>query len=205
MHKSWWCHQMETFSVLLALCAGNSPITSEFPSQRPVMQSFNVFFHLHLNKWFSKHFRCRWFEMPSHWLWSHCNGSSKKNYCHISRTHCTDPPSEGMDCVWCPFHSNRTYPPYTEVITQSISKLTSWVIYVWLFISIVAAVYLNNLFNKPWTAYHWYVMSAVGHGFHDEVMVWEAFPHYWSFVSGIHQLPVDSHHPVIQSLDAFCC
>ena len=35
----WWCHQMETFSTLLALCAGNSPVTSEFPSQRPVTKS----------------------------------------------------------------------------------------------------------------------------------------------------------------------
>ena len=31
---------METFSVLLALCAGNSPVTGEFPAQR---QSFDVF------------------------------------------------------------------------------------------------------------------------------------------------------------------
>ena len=28
---SWWCHQMITFSALLALCAGNSPVTGEFP------------------------------------------------------------------------------------------------------------------------------------------------------------------------------
>ena len=27
----WWCHQMETFSMLLALCVGNSPVTGEFP------------------------------------------------------------------------------------------------------------------------------------------------------------------------------
>ena len=31
---SWWRHQMETFSALLALWAGNSPVTGEFPSQR---------------------------------------------------------------------------------------------------------------------------------------------------------------------------
>ena len=37
----WWCHVMETFSVLLALCAGNSLVTGEFPSQRPVTQSFD--------------------------------------------------------------------------------------------------------------------------------------------------------------------
>ena len=29
----WWRHQMETFSALLALWAGNSPVTGEFPSQ----------------------------------------------------------------------------------------------------------------------------------------------------------------------------
>ena len=28
---SWWRHQIETFSALLALCAGNSPVTGEFP------------------------------------------------------------------------------------------------------------------------------------------------------------------------------
>ena len=29
--SAWWRHQMETFSALLALCAGNSPVTGEFP------------------------------------------------------------------------------------------------------------------------------------------------------------------------------
>ena len=36
-HYSWWRHQMETFSALLTLCAGNSPVTGEFPSQRPLL------------------------------------------------------------------------------------------------------------------------------------------------------------------------
>ena len=31
--RPWWPHQMETFSALLALCAGNSLVTGEFPSQ----------------------------------------------------------------------------------------------------------------------------------------------------------------------------
>ena len=46
---------METFSALLAICAGNSPVTGEFPSQRPVKQSFDAFFDLRLNKRLSKH------------------------------------------------------------------------------------------------------------------------------------------------------
>ena len=45
---SWWRHQMETFSALLALCAGNSPVTVEFPAQRPVTRSFDVFLDLRL-------------------------------------------------------------------------------------------------------------------------------------------------------------
>ena len=32
---SWWRHHMETFSALLALCAGNSPVPGEFPALRP--------------------------------------------------------------------------------------------------------------------------------------------------------------------------
>ena len=45
---------METFSVLLAICAGNSPVPGELPAQRPVTQSFDVFFDLCLNKRLSK-------------------------------------------------------------------------------------------------------------------------------------------------------
>ena len=35
---------MEAFSALLAFCAGNSPGNGEFPAQRPVTRSFDVFF-----------------------------------------------------------------------------------------------------------------------------------------------------------------
>ena len=72
----WWRHQMETFPALLALCEGNPPVTGRFPSQRPVTQSFNVFFDLHLNKQLNKQSRCRWFETPLHLLWHHCNDMS---------------------------------------------------------------------------------------------------------------------------------
>ena len=41
---------METFSALLAICEGNSPLPGEFPSQSPVTHSFGVFFDLRLNK-----------------------------------------------------------------------------------------------------------------------------------------------------------
>ena len=41
---------METFPVLLALWAGNSPMTCEFPIQRLVTRKFYIFFHLRLKK-----------------------------------------------------------------------------------------------------------------------------------------------------------
>ena len=59
---SWWRHQMETFSALLAICAGNSLVPCEFPAQRPVTRSCDVFFDLHLNKRLSKQSWGWWFE-----------------------------------------------------------------------------------------------------------------------------------------------
>ena len=41
---------METLSALLALCVGNSPVTGEFPAQKPMTRSFDIFSDLQLNK-----------------------------------------------------------------------------------------------------------------------------------------------------------
>ena len=65
--------QMETFFAILALCAGNSPVTGVFSSQRPVTRSFDVFFDLPLNKRLSKQSWGWWFETPWRSLWRHWN------------------------------------------------------------------------------------------------------------------------------------
>ena len=70
---SWWRHQVDTFSALLAICAGNSPVTGEFPSQRLVTRSFDVFFDLRLNERLRKYSWGWWFETPSRPLWRHFN------------------------------------------------------------------------------------------------------------------------------------
>ena len=62
---SRWYHQMEAFSTLLALCAGNSPVTSEFPSQR----ASNVDFDVGLHKLLNKQANDRWFET----IWRSCD------------------------------------------------------------------------------------------------------------------------------------
>ena len=52
---TWWRHQME------------------FPTQRPVTRSFDVFFDLRPYKRLSKQLWGWWFETPSCPLWRHCN------------------------------------------------------------------------------------------------------------------------------------
>ena len=62
---------METFSAWLAICAGNSPVSGEFPARRPVTWNFDVFFYLCPNKLLSKQSWGWWFETPSRPLWRH--------------------------------------------------------------------------------------------------------------------------------------
>ena len=70
---TWWRHQMETFSALLAICAENSPVPGEFSTQRPVTRSFDVYFDLQPNKGLSKQLWGWWFETQACPLW-HRNG-----------------------------------------------------------------------------------------------------------------------------------
>ena len=60
---------------VIGICAGNSPVPGEFPTQRPVTRSFDVFFDLRLNKRLSKQSWGWWFETLSPPLWRHCNAS----------------------------------------------------------------------------------------------------------------------------------
>ena len=76
---------METFSALLAICAGNSPVSGEFPAQRPVTRSFDVFFDLRLNKRLSNQSWDWWFETLSRPLWRQCNEEIQTDVRKLSR------------------------------------------------------------------------------------------------------------------------
>ena len=86
--KTWWRHPMETFFALLALCAGNSPVTGKFPSQGPVARSFDVF-DLRLNKRLSKQSWGWLFETPLRSLWRHCNDENLHGFStvHLNWAH----------------------------------------------------------------------------------------------------------------------
>ena len=77
---TWWRHHAEVFSAWLAICAGNSPVPGEFPTQGPVTRSFNVFFDLRLNTRLSKQPWGWWFETPAWSLWRHRNGNTVVSY-----------------------------------------------------------------------------------------------------------------------------
>ena len=81
---------MEAISALLDLCVGNSPVTGEFPSQRPVMWNFAVFFDLRQNKRLSKQSRRWWFETPWRSLWRQCNVNRSSGYCGDVWNHRTE-------------------------------------------------------------------------------------------------------------------
>ena len=74
-----WCMMTSSnwniFHFTGPLC-GESPVPGEFPSQRPVTRSFDVFFDLCRNKRLSKQSWGWWFETPSCPLWRHFNGES---------------------------------------------------------------------------------------------------------------------------------
>ena len=85
-YLTWWRHQMETFSTLLAICAENSPVPGEFPAQRPVTRSFDVFFDLRPNKRLGKQSWSWWFETLSPSLWRHCKDLGRYRRIYIYAT-----------------------------------------------------------------------------------------------------------------------
>ena len=115
---SWWRHQMETFFALLASCAGNTPVSGEFPTQRPVSRGFDIFFDLRLNKRLSKQSWGWWFETLSCSSWRHCN-----MYSNI----------RGRALFTVNFHFivrksyNRLYPIVANVISKT-GSLSKWIL-----------------------------------------------------------------------------
>ena len=162
-HTTWWRHKMEIFSALLAICAGNSPVPGEFPTQRPVTQSFDVFFDLRLNKRLSKQPWGWWFETLSCPLWRHCNAfrTSVQSLTHWSRIIDIDNSwnhrrgaysSTYHDCMLLNTpNSHRTVKHRRRCWLKRVIKLISPML------------------------------------FHDDVIKWKHFPRYWPFVRGIHR------------------
>ena len=119
---------METFSALLAICAGNSPVPGEFPTQRPVRQSFDVFFDLCLKKWLSKQSWGWWLETLSHPLWRHCNCISW--FFFSGECDGEQPVTLDMVCLWSLHtHPMITLPPILALwyrTPKNLKKISSF-------------------------------------------------------------------------------
>ena len=104
---TWWRHQMETFSALLVMCAGNYPVPGEFPAQRPVTRSFDLFFDLRPNKLLSKQPWGWWFETPSRPLWRHRNVVHNTREIHLIFSHLINQLQKV--CSMMSFHKNSQF------------------------------------------------------------------------------------------------
>ena len=131
---------METFSALLAICAGNSPVIGEFPAQRPVTQSFDVSFDLRLNTRLSKQWWGWWFETPSCPLWRYCN-----NPCVLDLFYY-------ILLVWAPFYQSLVGERQLFFHLSGINRLItigSWVqLAFWSVVSIIYRYYYNLIAGK---------------------------------------------------------
>ena len=103
------------FRVTGPLC-GEFTSPGEFPSQRPVARSFDVFFDLRLNKRLSKQPWGWWFETLSCPLWRHGNASWNRTSRERSYT-----PLKTLQpfCVTCHLSQNKSG---TTLLLQSFAK-----------------------------------------------------------------------------------
>ena len=167
---------MEAFSALLAICAGNSPVTGEFPAQRPVTRSFDVLFDLRPNKRLSKRSWGWWFETPFRPLWRHSNEYSLSRKSLHPDSICTTWCLREMfmeiyqlDMICGP--SNRNSPPVKNGVFKSLMAV----------MKLCPCVILTS---------HRTDLASI----HDDIIKWKHFPRYWPFVRGIHRSPVNSPH-----------
>ena len=88
----------------------------EFPSQRPVTWSFDIFFDLRLKKRLSQQSWGWWFETPSRSLWRHCN--------HWNNLHSNDDPQHPIFLTFVPcIISDLSWKFRQDALTQFLSVM----------------------------------------------------------------------------------
>ena len=219
----WWRHQVETFSALLALCAGNSPVTREFPTQRPVTRNFNAFFDLCLNRRLSKQWLGWWFETQSRPLWRQCYATQQIGvhetllcYIHV-RTIVSSTKSTFvlMLNAWCVFYVFECALSVSFQITHM--NIGSLGVY-FEFTLLSSAWWTQNGFKSPivntkisWPHGSTNLLGRFPHGSslrHDDVIKWKYFPRYWPLVWGIHRywfkIRMEFLRPILAKIELIC-
>ena len=152
---------METFSALLALCEGNSPVTGEFPAQRPVTRSFDVFFDLRLSEqswgW--------WFETPSRSLWRHSNAFTLQQKCH----HFDKIVVTG--CYGSCQNDNISVSVYRDFTRES----WLWVVCFWYVLTHRKMACVAIVISKSMLAYISELWIKIHHNFHSQKFIWKRY------------------------------
>ena len=159
---------METFSALLALCAGNSPVIGEFPAQGPVTQSFNVFFDLSLNKRLSKNNReagdlrrhCANYDVTVMILWGlqsffSSNTFSRINMTTMAKVLATQGGGYGLSK---PYMNCINICIYTWIPPRVLNEWTVLYIFTWMhfhiFLNACKTYILGYLIARIWFIFH---------------------------------------------------
>ena len=108
---------MGTFPPLLALCAGNSLVTGEFPSRRPVTRKFDVFFDVCLNKRLSKQSWGWWFKTLLRSLWRYCNAVILSQTASFTKRGATcQSPTNQLDARDDLFEHDKMFSPISKIV-----------------------------------------------------------------------------------------
>ena len=151
---SWWRHQMETFSALLAHCEGNPPVTGGFPSQRPETRSFHVFFDLRLNIRLNKQWRRRWFA-PSPSLWRQCHVVQRLQYdaCH--------PDGHYWANMMVPYHTVKVTAALLKIVCDRHQPSNEGSDWLWSGSTLAQAIAWSRKAKQTiaWTGYHCHYLN----------------------------------------------
>ena len=124
-----WCHQMETVSMLLALCEGNPPATSGFPSQMANSTGFDVFLTTFINQMTAYKLADKNLKMHKFWVLSPLIygravliGILTKRWAHFCWRHL-------VDCLFVPLTLGRNLDQYSW--SHLLNSARSWELSVW--------------------------------------------------------------------------
>ena len=145
----------------------------EFPAQRPVTRSFDVFFDLHLNKRLSKQSWGWWFETTPWSLWRQCNVTARR-----ARTRRGMLSTRVLTLLgWTAAHARWTVRRNSEtgeggssmsrIQTQFVPKHTQW------------GLCLDSVLASPWPTY---AVVPEKQSCHVQCGVWHCLGHTQDFI-----------------------
>ena len=148
------------FRVTGHLC-GEFTVPGEFPAQKPVTRSFDVFFDLRMNERLSEQSWGWWFETLSRPLWHHCNAlaykstiAAKSHMWHFGAYN-----SLGICCVGC--FNNGVLRKHSAVLSFSITKREMiykadecWKYFLLWTVHLLFPLFFDELVIFKWPGYH---------------------------------------------------